>query len=478
VDATRKLLDSMFDYMKEAGVRVRDLGYGKDYFPRVWDAEYISQEPGRVPRDDGEVPDLQQVQRQRRARDVAPHGARRQRAWRRRGHARHAAHEGARAIVHQPEDAAPFLQKNIFATVNSYVTQAARRAEWARRFGDDGSGMRKLLKEAETEHGATQEEVNMAQDYVRGIDGTLGDDINPTARRLIGNMIVYQNMRLLPLAIFSSLIDPGGIVVRGGTWGIRGAPSSAASPRFRKGSRKTAGNDEAYRFAQDIGAIDDTTLAHALGSSYTQGMVAEGARKWNDAFFKFNLMEQFNMSMRVSATEAAVKFVARHSGGDASPHSQRWMAELGLAKGDVILKDGRPLVRQDEFEAARHEAGRSGGGVQQDEGRAQPLGGRRDPAPERGGQADLDERPALRAHRAPEAVHVRVPEHDPEARVARGGARQLRPGRRARGLRAGDDGGGLRQGLDPGRRAQPDWKKGWDRGLRVRAACSARACSG
>jgi hypothetical protein len=42
IAATRKLLDGMFNYMEKAGVRVRDLGYGKDYFPRIWDPEFIS----------------------------------------------------------------------------------------------------------------------------------------------------------------------------------------------------------------------------------------------------------------------------------------------------------------------------------------------------------------------------------------------------------------------------------------------------
>ena len=33
------------------------------------------------------------------------------------------------------EDAAPFMRKDLYQILNSYVTQATRRAEWARRFG-------------------------------------------------------------------------------------------------------------------------------------------------------------------------------------------------------------------------------------------------------------------------------------------------------------------------------------------------------
>ena len=101
---------------------------------------------------------------------------------------------------------------------SSPYTQATRRAEWARRFGDDGKGVDRLLARARRE-GATPDDLDSAQKFVRSVDGTLGDTINPEARRLFGNMIVYQNVRLLPLMIFSSLVDPMGITVRGGTVG-------------------------------------------------------------------------------------------------------------------------------------------------------------------------------------------------------------------------------------------------------------------
>ena len=56
------------------------------------------------------------------------------------------------------------------------------------------------------------------------------------------------------------------------------------------------------------------------------------------------------MSMRVSAAQAALGFLGRHAEGSASPHSARWLAELGLRPGDVQKgPDGRPMVTQQEF---------------------------------------------------------------------------------------------------------------------------------
>jgi hypothetical protein len=176
------------------------------------------------------------------------------------------------------------------------------------------------------------------------VDGTLGDSFSPTLRRLQGNMIVYQNIRLLPLAIFSSVVDPMGIVVRGGT--VRDAFDA-----FKRGVReiklnfkKTPDFDVDTHMAETMGVVEDAMLQHTLGQLYTQGMVGDTARKINDTFFRLNLMEQWNRSMRVGATQAALKFIARHAAGE-NQHSERYMAELGLTKKDVrVGADGMPEI--------------------------------------------------------------------------------------------------------------------------------------
>ena len=351
VIAIRDTLDEAYKYMSDAGVRVGDLGFGTDYFPRIWNAEYLSshQNEFRAMMDKyvvsrqfvGSVDDLLNTLMSRDGAELGvvvdmpgmQHTKERKLAF----------------ISNQ--DAAPFMQKNLFHTMNGYLTQAARRAEWARRFNDDGSGMRNLLREAKEVHGAMQEDIDSAQSFIRGIDGTLGDYINPTMRRQFGNMIVYQNVRLLPLALFSSIVDPGGILVRGGTMGDAFKTFKRGIMEIPRGFRKNKATDEWYQLAQDIGAIDDATLSHTLGSSYTQGMVSESARKINDALFRFNMVEQFTMSTRVGATEAAVRFMAKHADGTHSKHSDRWMAELGYEPGELRVRNGRPLIHASEFVA-------------------------------------------------------------------------------------------------------------------------------
>jgi hypothetical protein len=236
-------------------------------------------------------------------------------------------------------DASPFQNKNMLDTLNSYVGQATRRAEFARRFGADGKGLDKMMVDAKA-NGATKDQLQTVEKYMKGVTGTLGDGINPTARRMIGNMIVYQNLRLLPLAVFSSMPDALGIVVRGGS-------VSDAFSTFKRGFGEMAKNFKSYdptaakdwqtKAAETLGVIDNAMLTHAIGASYTQGMVSETGRAVNDTLFKFNLMEQYNNSMRAGATGAAIHFIQEHGGEGAGKHSARYLSELGLSKSDVKL---------------------------------------------------------------------------------------------------------------------------------------------
>lgn len=329
--ALRKHLDDTFDYMRDAKVKVNDFGYGKDYFPRVYDAAYISSHQQEfknvlarhgVNGADEVVQKLMVSNGNEFTVEVDKPGMQ---------------HLKPRKLAHIPDaELAPFMRKDVLHILSSYTSQATRRAEWARRFQDDGQGVVDLMNKAKHQ-GASDADLDAAQKFVRSVDGTLGDTINPEARRLMGNMIVYQNIRLLPLAIFSSVVDPMGVLVRGGTVGDAFNTFKRGVGEAVKSFKKNATDDDMTKLATDIGSIDDSMLAHTMSAIYMQGMASETGRKINDAFFRFNLMEQWNTSMRVGATQAAMGFLKRHADGKASKHSARWLNELGLQVGDVKL---------------------------------------------------------------------------------------------------------------------------------------------
>ncbi|MFK5173593.1 hypothetical protein ACI3QN_13850, partial [Propionibacterium freudenreichii] len=57
-------------------------------------------------------------------------------------------------------DAAEFMSKDLYQTLNSYITQATRRAEWTRRFGDGGEKLTALLDKAK-EQGAQEKHLEL-----------------------------------------------------------------------------------------------------------------------------------------------------------------------------------------------------------------------------------------------------------------------------------------------------------------------------
>jgi len=339
VHMTRKLLAETKAYMEAAGVEVGDLG--PDYFPRVYDLSYISSNKDAfvdVLKTHG-IKDPESVMQRLMTTEGAEFDVETSRPGMQ--------HLKRRDLAKVPDAAlAPFMQKDLMRIVDGYVTQATRRAEWARRFDADGKANAKfdqLLARARKE-GASEADLQTATKYMMAVDGTLGDTISPEARRLQGNIMVYQNLRLLPLMIFSSVVDPAGIMVRGGSVGDAWRAFQRGIREIPKGFKKSPTHDDATKFAALIGTIESATLNHALGTSFSQGMVGDTGRAINDKLFKYNLVEQFNTSMRVAATEAAVNFIAKHADGKASPHSARWMAELGLEPGDVQLSPEGKLM--------------------------------------------------------------------------------------------------------------------------------------
>jgi hypothetical protein len=352
-----KRLDETLKYMQDAGVRIEALGLtdGTKYFPRSWDASYISSHQRQFLAmldkyvASGELKgDPRTIMQKLMVTDGGEFNVEVDKPG-----MQNAKQRVLSFIAHA--DAAPFMRKNLYEILNSYITQATRRAEWARRFGDDGAGVKDLIEKAKGQ-GATKEQIEAAQGFVRAVDGTLGDTINPTARRMIGNMIVYQNLRLLPLAIFSSAVDSQGILVRGGTVSDAFKTFSRGMKEVVKNFQKDAKSDKMTQLAETLGVVDSAMLVHTLGASYSQGMVGNKGRAINDTFFRFNLMEQYNTSMRVGATEAAMNFLVRHSTAPGE-HSVRFLRELGLEAKDVQLDAlGRPKLLERDGLTLEHAA--------------------------------------------------------------------------------------------------------------------------
>lgn len=273
-------------------------------------------------------------------------------------------------------DAAPFLEQNAMRVLTSYIKQGTRRAEWARRFeamtpqeqtAYDAMGYAEKraydaeratpmdkLRAAAVKQGATPEQMALVDKYLEGVTGQLGADVHPGTRKLFGQIMVYENLRLLPMGFFSSLIDPMGVAVRGGDMHDVFNNFKRGIMEIPRGFKKNPKYDAGYHLAEDMGIIDNAVLQHVLGASYGLNAVGNKARAINETLFKYNLMEQMNTSQRVAATEASMRFLLKHKDGDATPHSARYLNELGLKPADIKTigtgKDAHVAVRIADFQ--------------------------------------------------------------------------------------------------------------------------------
>ncbi len=269
-----------------------------------------------------------------------------------------------------PEDRAQLQEKDIIKTVSRYVRQGVRTAEYSSRFGRTGALLDRQLDKIQGELEAASREMLAAGDLknekarekwvkrqyrdvanaVGGMEGSLGSDVSEGVRKINSWSIVYQNVRLLPLALFSSFVDPLGIVARGGemreafttfTEGIKGvARQWSDAIREEPADRQKSRWEE---LAEHAGVIDTATFSHLLADEYGSVYLDGTTKKINEVMFKANGMEAWNRAMRVGATRSAVRFMERHNKAP-TEHSARWMKDLGFEPGTLPLDSEGRLI--------------------------------------------------------------------------------------------------------------------------------------
>jgi len=278
-----------------------------------------------------------------------------------------------------------FQNKDLTNILSSYVMQATKRAEYTRRFGPDGRKIEAAMTKARDfevdkkiaeQYGikgaslaaraamaadptlyyekAVADHVNVSGDKdglsekgvqalvegslsklmparraVMAMEGTLGHDINPTLRKAQGWVLAYQNWRMLPMALFSNLIDPLGILVRGGTMDDTFAAYKNGMTDVVNSWRGKDREDNLTHMAEMIGTLDAHGYMSSMGTMMNSLYMSGGAKKMNDTLFRMNGMEALNRSMRGSATQAAIGFVKRHA-TQPNEHSERLLKEVGL----------------------------------------------------------------------------------------------------------------------------------------------------
>jgi hypothetical protein len=254
-----------------------------------------------------------------------------------------------------PEEIKAFADlqaKNPAEIFSRYVQPMVREAEFTRRFGKEGTKLESAIAEAKKQ-GATDEQLQQVRDAVDGAMGRVGLDGSPVLRKLIGKQLAdkiatpgakktiaytqaYQNARLLPLAVLSSLVDPMGIAVR------TGGDFKTAFQGFKIGMKSLVSKQtkaELNDMLQRLGSADDFLASDILNSNFGTKDDSGNARKINDFIFHANGLAQWTKATRFMALISAHGFLLKHSAGT-SPASKRYLDELGLRPNDVT-RDGQ-----------------------------------------------------------------------------------------------------------------------------------------
>ena len=295
---------------------------------------------------------------------------------------------------------AKYYSKDLVNTLSTYLSQAAHTGEYTKRFGRDGSEIRKELEDAlmweavryaEQKTGKTglreeaekaarkareeskrgghlfpdqrgfydemidhlakvsgegrseflnrhRKKLNNAKRNIMAMEGTLGHDIGETFRKVQSAAITYQNIRLLPFSLFSQFIDSIGQVVNGGDLNDAFRTFKRGIEGVVHGWKGTRPGDEMSKLARTIGINDSHALLNSMGSLYSSIYMGRTAKKWNDAFFRWNGVEMFTQQVRVGAMETGIRLIADHL-SKPNKDSKRFLEELGLdpSKKDEYL---------------------------------------------------------------------------------------------------------------------------------------------
>lgn len=261
-----------------------------------------------------------------------------------------------------------FQDNNLSRVLITYANRGVRRAEWERMGMTERLSSLKIQAKVE---GATGKQMQMFDDYVNQIMGTYNDNWNPLIYRGMqavdrvfdtkvaetdfqkfkqaqSAILTYNNVRLLPLALVSSLVDPLATVVRSGS------PAGALS-NFTdavRAFRDKSNDDQLRQMAEDLGVIERQGIQEAL--AYMYGNVYDPnsrAAKINSMLFRFNGLEAMTRFTRLMALQSGHRFLIRHAKGEGD--SARYLSELGLEPSDIkVAENGRFVELNEKTQAA------------------------------------------------------------------------------------------------------------------------------
>lgn len=256
--------------------------------------------------------------------------------------------------------ASKFADSGFAEGVNPFKDNPKQRIKWRNQDEMDGYGRlvetvvdrneRRAAKveqadiEQLLEEGAKTATADQQQFMAKAVDAyqhRLGHDkLSPEAKKLMSALLVANNARILPFALFSQFLEPVQVAFR------KNDMSAAFGTLFRNIAqlpRTFEALDKNYtpsyfeRLAKELGTA--APISSMLSDMHTGFHIGGKIGKLNDLFFRYTGQEAWNRAMTIEATRHAEEFLREHSGNQQGfvpgKHSERFLKELGLTKDMV-----------------------------------------------------------------------------------------------------------------------------------------------
>ena len=233
---------------------------------------------------------------------------------------------------------AKFQSPDLADITTGYVKQAVHRAEYTREFGNDGEKIVELIKASGIKDKKELEDIGKV---VQGLEGSLGHEMSSSTKELMSSILTLQHMVILPMALFSQMIDPVVMAARSGD--LKDAGKAYMTAVKRLVGKKVDGEE----LATTLGIISQDTVLEAMGMAYGATQMSRSMRNINRTFFKYNGLQGWNNSMRIAATAAGERYLISNK------DNAKALSELGLKSGDItVLPSGRLDTSSPELQQA------------------------------------------------------------------------------------------------------------------------------
>tara|TARA_B100000035_G_scaffold92368_2_gene78033 strand:- start:1104 stop:9533 length:8430 start_codon:yes stop_codon:yes gene_type:complete len=276
---------------------------------------------------------------------------------------------------------ADFLDNDTVSVTQNYIASTVRRTTFIRRFGAKGEDIQAIAgangeidKELinRGERPLTSSERESIFYAIRANMGILprksffGATSGTGAYSFQNGMKLFGNMAFLSLSAIQSIAEPALIFSRTGMMGGLAGVQQLAKSTFltpvamtrglgaaatSKG-RRYAAFKEAYSmsdtdmkvFARDLGIIFES-FQYALQNSAEEGAHFK-YEKWNNIFFRANLLQPLTEAQQAAALAAAVRVLPtwRKKALQGSNMHKRWLTEVGLTEQDLAMFDPKDAM--------------------------------------------------------------------------------------------------------------------------------------